>query len=135
TVTVGLTPDVGTSRGFNFLFAHAGRGTDFVSFGAKDSAPEREASEATGLPDSRGVNRAMTAVSLIRYFLATRFTSAAVTFLIASMSPSGLRPPSTASACDHSRASPEMEFFRNSASAMARRLVASTISAGTPLWM
>src|SRR4030095_16392549 len=83
-VTVGLTLDVGTSKGSNVLFAHAGSGTAFVSFEAKDSAPGLEPSDATGLPDSRGVKMATTAVSLVRYFFETRFTSATVTFLIAS---------------------------------------------------
>ena len=133
TVTAGFTFDAGTSRGFNVLFAHAGSGTGFVCLGAKDSLPGFEPSEATGLPDSRGVNKATTAVSLIRYFLATRFTSVTVTFLIASMSSSGEVRPSTDSACDHSAARPAMEFLRNSASATSRRLVASTRSAGTPL--
>src|SRR4030095_3366726 len=118
-VTVGLTFDIGTSRGFNVLFAQAGNGTDFVSFGAKDSLPGREFSDATGLPDSCGVNTATIAVSLVIYFFATRFQSAPLTVLIASMSSSGELRPSTARACDHSRARPEMEFRRNSASAIS----------------
>src|ERR1043166_8240900 len=93
-VTVGFTLEAGTSRGLIFLFAHAGSGTGLVSLGANDSAPGRVPSAAVGLSELRGVNTATTDVSLIRYFAATRFTSATVTFLIASMSSSGEFRPS-----------------------------------------
>src|SRR5512145_1745040 len=128
-VTIGFTRDVGTANGANVFFAQAGKGTGLVSLGAKDSVAGRESEAARGLPDSRGVNIATTALSLKRYFLATRLTSATVTFLIASILSSGELRPCTAKACDHSPASPAIEFLRNSASATTRRFVASTKSA------
>src|SRR6266496_1262642 len=98
-VTLGLTVDVGTANGESAFFAQAGSGTAFVCFGAKDSPPEREPSDATASPDSCGVIITVTALSLMRYFFATRFTSATVTFLIASMSSSIEVRPSTCSVC------------------------------------
>src|SRR5512135_1589417 len=133
TVSIGWTVDAGTANGARAFLAQPGSGTGLVCLGAKDSPPERGLCDATASPDSRGVITATIALSLVKYFFATRFTSAAVTLLIASMSSSGDRRPSTASACDHSAAKPAIEFLRNCASATSCLLVASTNSAGMPL--
>ena len=116
---MGFTVEVGIAGGATAFPAQAGRGTGFVCFGAKDSAPRRKPSAATGAPDGRGVSTATVAVSLTRYSLATRFTSATATFFMASMSSSGEVRPSTARAWDQAMASPVTEFFSNSASAIS----------------
>ncbi len=113
-------------------FAQAGRGTDLVCLGPKDSWPRPNPAVAAGLPEGRGVKIPTIAVSFTRYSRATRFTSATVTFWMAAMSSSGELRPSTATACDHSDANPEMELRRNWASASSCRLAASTRSGGTP---
>src|SRR5690242_8553238 len=87
-VSIGRTVDVGRESGDTAFLAHAGSGTAFACFGANDSPPERELCDATAAPDSRGIIIRTTALSLLKYFLATRFTSAAVTLLIASISSS-----------------------------------------------
>src|SRR5512135_73171 len=102
-VTVGTGMGAGRVGGITAALAQAGRGTGLVCFGANDSAPPNPW-EATGCPDGRGVRIAVTAVSLTRYSLATRFTSATVTFLMASMSSSGDVRPSTARAWDQAKA-------------------------------
>src|ERR1051325_1784624 len=131
-VSIGCTVDTGTDSGATALFAQAGNGTALVCLGAKDSPPARELCVATASPDACGVMITTTALSLVKYFFATRFTSATVTFLIASISSSIEFRSSTASACDHSAASPEIELRQTSPSATSRRFVASPKSSLKP---
>ena len=109
-VATGFTFDGGEVGRTAALFAQAGSSTGSVRLGANDSFPPYPF-EATGFPEGRGVTMAVSAVSLMRYPLATRFTSSTVTFPIAAIPSSGEFRPATATAWDHTSASPAIEFL------------------------
>ena len=132
-LTVGFVVSFGISRRVSAADAHSGNATGPVGLPASDSAPPNDFEEI-GLPEGCGVSTAVIASSGFRYFRITSFTSSTVTFWIASMSSSGDCRPSTATAFDHSIASPAIEFFWNSSSATSWRFAASTRSAGTPFF-
>lgn len=70
---------------------------------------------ATACPEGTGFSTALIVPTLSRYCLATRLTSARVTFRIASKSSSGVLRPSAARAVDQRFARPGIELRWNSA--------------------
>src|SRR5579862_1553936 len=109
-VTTGFNVEGGISICSVIFLAHTGSLTPVAFDAANDSLPPK-LFEEIGLPEGCGVKMAEMAWSKSKYCLATRLTSATVTWRMAAMSSSGDCRPSMATASDHAEASPDTEFF------------------------
>ena len=127
----GVSRDSGTVIFASCDSAHSGSKTGFFGGDVVVSPPPKPFS-ATGLPDGLGTRVVTIERSSRTYSRRTRFTSSAVTVLMATMSSSGELRPSAASASDHSDARSSIELRLNAACATSLRLAASTRSSGTP---
>jgi len=132
TLDTGCSIDGGNCKVANSCAAQAGSTTGLSGLEAKLSAPPKPL-PATGLPELSGVRIAVTAWAGSNVALASAFTAAGVTAMIACFIASGDASCSNASACDHALASPSTEFFWNSSAAIALCLAASISAGSIPL--